>query len=75
VLVFTLATTGRKKQKGEVDAGVLLGVIASLFFALVGLTSVLTVSESIGVMRWAAVGIAFCVVCLADGVLVGWVLV
>jgi hypothetical protein len=75
VLIFTLAATGRRKQKGEVDAGILLGVIASLFFALVGLTSVLTARESIGVFRWAVVGAVFCVVCLADGVLVGWVLV
>ena len=75
VLIFTLAATGRKKQKGEVDAGILLGVIASLFFALVGLTSVLTSRERIGVVNWAVIGTVFCAVCLADGVLVGYVLV
>ena len=75
VLIFTLAATGRKKQKGEVDAGILLGVVASLFFALVGLTSVLTSRERIGVVNWVVIGVVFGAVCLADGVLVGYVLV
>lgn len=75
ILILTLAMTGRKKQKGEVDAGVLFGVVASLFFALVGLTSVLTARENIGLVNWVVVGGVFCAVCLVDGVLVGWVLV
>jgi hypothetical protein len=75
ILIFTLAATGRKKQKGEVDAGILLGVVASLFFALVGLTSVLTARESVGLVNWVIIGGVFCMVCLADGLLIGWVLV
>jgi hypothetical protein len=75
ILILTLAMTGRKKQKGEVDAGVLLGVVASLFFALVGLTSVLTAREPIGLVNWVVISGVFCAVCLVDGVLVGWVLV
>jgi SPX domain protein involved in polyphosphate accumulation len=75
VLIFTLAATGRKKQKGEVDAGILLGVIASLFFAMVGLVSVLSSRENIGLANWVVIGAVFCTICLADGVLVGYVLV
>jgi SPX domain protein involved in polyphosphate accumulation len=75
ILISTLAMTGRKKQKGEVDAGVLLGVVASLFFALVGLTSVLTARGPIGLVNWVVISGVFCAVCLVDGVLVGWVLV
>ncbi|KIW05147.1 uncharacterized protein PV09_03698 [Verruconis gallopava] len=75
VLEGILATTGRKKQKGEVDAGILLGVIASLFFALVGVTSVLTARDGIGIFKWACIAIVFSVVCVADGILVGWILV
>ncbi|RKF62306.1 putative spx domain-containing protein [Erysiphe neolycopersici] len=37
LIVWLLATTGKKKLRMEVDAGVAIGVIASLLFAIIGL--------------------------------------
>jgi hypothetical protein len=73
VIVATLAATGRKRQRGEVDAGVLFGVIASLFFAMIGMVSVLTGRESMSITKWFIVSAVFIAVCVADGALIGWV--
>jgi ABC-type glycerol-3-phosphate transport system permease component len=73
LIISMLAATGRKKLKGKVDAGILFGVVGSLFFALVGMVSVVTGRESLGVVRWAVVGLVFAAICVVDGVLVGWV--
>jgi hypothetical protein len=73
VIVATLAATGRKKLRGEVDAGVLFGVVASLFFALVGMVSVLTSRESMSLIKWFFVSAVFIAICVADGALIGWV--
>lgn len=40
LIVWLLATTGKKKLRMEVDAGVAIGVIASLLFAIIGLSLV-----------------------------------
>jgi hypothetical protein len=73
IIVATLAATGRRKQRGEVDAGVLFGVVASQFFALVGMVSVLTNRESMSMVKWLLVSAVFIAVCIADGALIGWV--
>jgi hypothetical protein len=73
LIIATLAATGKKKLIGEVDAGILLGVVGSLFFALVGMVSVVTGSEKLGIVRWTIIGTVFAAICIADGVLVGWV--
>ena len=75
IVVATLAATGRRKLKGEVDAGIVLGVVTSLFFALVGMVSVVTAREGIGIANWVVVGVCFTLCCIGDGVLIGWVLV
>lgn len=64
-----LVTTGRRKLRIEVDVGVTVGVVASLFFATFGLT--------ICLYRWARatwierglVSISFLATCLASGAL------
>jgi len=72
VIIATLAATGRKRQRGEVDAGVLFGVVASLFFALVGMVSVVTSREGVRLVSWLVVSLVFVTVCVADGMLIGW---
>jgi hypothetical protein len=73
IIVATLAATGRKKQRGEVDAGVVFGIVTSLFFALVGMVSVLTARESMSMIKWFIVSAVFIAVCIADGALIGWI--
>jgi hypothetical protein len=73
LIIATLAATGKKKLIGKVDAGILFGVVGSLFFALVGMVSVVTSHEHLGIVQWTVIGIFFTAICIADGVLVGWV--
>ncbi|KAI6248580.1 hypothetical protein HI914_03535 [Erysiphe necator] len=40
LIVWLLATTGKKKLRVEVDTGVAIGIIASLLFALIGISLV-----------------------------------
>lgn len=70
-IIGILAATGKKKLMGEVDVGIVLGVVASLLFALVGMVSVVTIQEHIGFVKWAMIGIVFSAICIADGVMVG----
>lgn len=75
LIVATLAATGKKKLIGEVDAGILLGVVGSLFFAFVGLVSVVTWrGQQLGIVRWTIIGTVFTTICIAAGLLIGWVL-
>jgi hypothetical protein len=43
----TLVTTGRKKLQVEVDAAVLIGVLASLYFATLGIGAMLDRQEQL----------------------------
>jgi hypothetical protein len=43
----TLVATGRKKLQVEVDAAVLIGVLASLFFATLGIGAMLDRQEQL----------------------------
>jgi hypothetical protein len=73
VIIGTLAATGRHKLRGEVDAGILFGVVASLFFALVGMVSVVTGRERLSIIHWLIISTVFIAVCIADGALIGFV--
>ncbi|TID13727.1 SPX domain-containing protein [Venturia nashicola] len=70
-IIGILAATGKKKLMGEVDVGIVLGVVGSLLFALVGMVSVVTVQERISFFKWAIIGLVFSAICIADGVMVG----
>jgi len=77
VTLSVLAATGRKRQRGEVDAGVLFGVSATLAFALVGVLAALAGRrqdpESYGTVRWVVIWIAFVFSCIGCGALLAWV--
>jgi hypothetical protein len=72
LLVFVaglLVTTGRHRLRAQVDAGVIVGIVSSLFFAMLGFTMM--------VYRWARVGLlykicvttSFITTCILSGVL------
>lgn len=65
----TLVATGKKKLRVEVDAAVLVGVLASLFFATLGIGTVLYREERLSWLHRALVGLAFVGVCFLNGIL------
>ncbi|KAF2399129.1 hypothetical protein EJ06DRAFT_531452 [Trichodelitschia bisporula] len=77
LIIGTLALTGRKRERTEVDAGIVFGVASSLVFALVGLVNLMSgIREDVVRLSWPGwiiVGIVCTVVCVGDGMLIGWV--
>ncbi|KAF2100937.1 hypothetical protein NA57DRAFT_55009 [Rhizodiscina lignyota] len=84
VVVFVLAATGRRRQLGTVDEGIMFGVVTSLLFAMVGVGYMLSLSwdgwegEDRGkhltrkrIIR-AAIGILFIAICVANGSLIAF---
>ena len=65
VLIFT----GRHKMRLEVDAGVTLGIMASLGSACAALGMAFSRQDRLGWARMTAVWIAFGIACVANGVL------
>ena len=53
-------TTGKHKLRVEVDAGVIVGVVSSLFFATLGFCTML---------HRSLVGVTFAGVCILNGIL------
>jgi hypothetical protein len=78
ITITVLAATGRHKQQGEVDAGILFGVVTSLAFGLVGMLAAIARAREVPGdytwMRWSLIGACFGVICVGCGVLLGWVL-
>lgn len=86
VVVFVLAATGRRKQIGTVDEGIVFGVVASLLFAMVGAGYMLSLSwggwegEDEGkrlVRKWTlrmAIGLLFVGVSVANGSLIAFMI-
>ncbi|TKA78414.1 hypothetical protein B0A49_01378 [Cryomyces minteri] len=70
---FQLAATGRHRQATQVDAGIVFGAVASLLFAFAGAATFLTRKDRLARLHWAAVFGVFVVVCVANGVLLAWV--
>jgi hypothetical protein len=69
-----MTTTSRKKERGAVDAGVLLGTICTLVLCVVAVISMHTRRERLGgVHQGAVLAIAAAVVAL-DVLLLLWVL-
>jgi hypothetical protein len=67
LIACLLVATGKRKLRVEVDAGVLVGVIASLFFATVGYAAMLNRGETLSWTHRGLVGITFTIVCIANG--------
>ncbi|PNS14092.1 Vacuolar transporter chaperone 4 [Sphaceloma murrayae] len=72
LVAVVLAGTGRKKLRGEVDAGVLFAVGMSLVFSVVGVASLYRSGEHLRGWVWAAAGVVVCVVAVGSGGLVAW---
>jgi len=69
LIACLLVATGKKKLRVEVDAGVLVGVIASLFFATVGYAAMLNREEVLSWTHRGLVGMTFAIICVANGML------
>jgi hypothetical protein len=65
----TLVATGKKKLRVEVDAAVLVGVLASLFFATLGIGTMLYRQERLSWLHRGLVGMTFVGVCVLNGIL------
>jgi heme/copper-type cytochrome/quinol oxidase subunit 4 len=64
----TLVATGKKKLRAEVDAAVLVGVLASLFFVTLGIGAMLYRQQRLSWFHRAFVGLAFIGVCTLNGI-------
>lgn len=64
-----LVATGRHRLRVEVDAGTIIGVVASLFFATLGLGSMLYRQERLSWMHRIMVSFTFLVICVISGIL------
>ncbi|PVH80626.1 SPX-domain-containing protein [Cadophora sp. DSE1049] len=59
VITSILISTGRHKLRAEVDAGAIAGCIASLCFALAGITAALCRKQTLNWLHRACVGVTF----------------
>jgi hypothetical protein len=64
-----LLFTGRHRLRTEVDVGVIVAVVASLFFATLGFGCMLHHKGRLGWLHRICVGIAFVAVCVLNGML------
>jgi hypothetical protein len=69
LIASILVATGRHKLLLEVDAGVITGVVASLFFALMGFACMLYRTDKLSWFHRVSVIITFLAVCVLDGML------
>jgi len=65
----TLVATGKRKLRYEVDAAVLVGVLASLFFSTLGIGTMLYRQQTLSWLHRICVGLTFISVCLLNGIL------
>jgi hypothetical protein len=69
LIASILVATGRHRLRLEVDAGVITGVVASLFFALMGFACMLYRTDKLSWFHRVFVIITFLGVCILDGML------
>lgn len=73
VLLFLVAgllvATGKHKLRVEVDVGAVTGAVASLFFATLGLGTMMYSSDGLGWLYKGCVTILFIAMCLLNGML------
>ena len=70
LLATLLNITGRRSDAETVDLGVIVGVIASLVFAVVAVGTMLVRREKLGGVYWAVVLFMFVLDCMGCGVLI-----
>lgn len=66
VVSAILVATGRRKAANTVDAGVIIGVVSSLVFAVMGMGSMVSRKDDVGWVHRAAVFLTFVCVVLAS---------
>lgn len=64
-----LVATGKHKLLVEVDAGAIVGITTSLFFAALGLGTMLYTTEQLGWLHRSCVGATFVTLCVLNGML------
>lgn len=69
IVAAILVTTGRRKAANTVDAGVIIGVISSLVFAVMGVGSMVRRKDDVGWVHRAIAFLIFVCVVFASGVL------
>lgn len=69
IVAAILVATGRKKAVNTVDAGVIIGVISSLVFAVMGVGSMARRKDNVGWVHRAVIVLVFLCVVLASGFL------
>lgn len=69
VVAAILITTGRRKAANTVDVGVIIGVVSSLVFAVMGMGSMVRRKDDVGWVHRAVVFLIFVCVALASGIL------
>ncbi|EON62900.1 hypothetical protein W97_02125 [Coniosporium apollinis CBS 100218] len=72
IITTSLAATGRRKKVKEVDAGIVFGVVASAVFAFAGVAWCLSRRHTAGWSYSILVAVVFVGVCIADGMLLAW---
>ncbi|KAE9377993.1 hypothetical protein N431DRAFT_435156 [Stipitochalara longipes BDJ] len=65
----TLVATGKKKLRVEVDAAVLVGVLASLFFGTLAIGTMLYRQQQLSWLHRTFVGLTFIAICVLNGIL------
>ncbi len=69
IVAAILITTGRRKAANTVDAGVIIGVVSSLVFAIMGVGSMVKRKTDVGWAHRAVVWLAFVCVVLASSIM------
>jgi len=73
VILGTLTVTGRRKEKGVVDAGILFGTIASLLLCVVAVATVRSRRDRLGWVHRSGVVVVVLGVVAVDVLLLRWV--
>ncbi|OMP83243.1 hypothetical protein BK809_0004624 [Diplodia seriata] len=74
LITWTLAATSRRKLRKEVNIMVVVGVVANLVFAIVGVLCAVSKRQSLGLIAGLCVAAVVAAVCVADGGLLVWLL-
>ena len=74
VVAFILASTGKRKLHTEVDAGVVFAVATSLTFAIIGVADLYRSGQDVRLLVWVVAGIFLCLIAIASGGLLAWIL-
>lgn len=69
IVAGILAVTGRRRMRAEVDAGVLTGVVASLFFGILAFACMLHRGDRLDWIHRSCVVVTFLTICLLDGLM------